>query len=277
MQSERKLQIGYVCTWTFSEDVEIVSTDSEKVITYKKPIEYKQYEVFDCDDLIPSVVDTVNKIKQGKNKEKMLLNWVKKWGFLRERLHYFRQPGDDDYLESMNELEYELKKIEAVWSIYRGIANRDKEELKKRLNIQKAPKDYKYEYTYQTKWQETESPYIYEEEDPFSINDLQMNAIMIILDEIDEILSNVALSSGKLSLREFTNYDEFKIEPRIRIKNLKDAIYMQIYLMLGENNKKVCPICNKGFVPSRIDKKYCSDSCYLTAKSRRYRKPKEQK
>jgi hypothetical protein len=274
MQSDDKLQMKYMCRWKFTEDVEIVLENNEKVITYKRPMNFKQYDVLDHDELIPSVVDTVNKIKQGKNKEKMLLNWVKNWGFLLERRDYF-QP-DDEYLENLTELEYEMKRIESVWSIYRGIANRDKEELRKRLNIQEAPKDYKYEYTYQTKWQDTKFPYVYEE-DPFSLEELQVNAIGIILEELDNALSNVSLSWGGLSLKEFSDNDEFKLEPRILIKSLKDAIYMQIYLMMGESNKKICPICNKGFVPSRIDKKYCSDSCYLTAKSRRYRKTKEQK
>ena len=70
--------------------------------------------------------------------------------------------------------------------------------------------------------------------------------------------------------------DDIKVKPAFAFENLIDALFMQFLIAITES-KKICPICDTSFTPERKDRIYCSDSCKLTARSRRYRQRKREK
>jgi hypothetical protein len=67
----------------------------------------------------------------------------------------------------------------------------------------------------------------------------------------------------------------FKITPRLQPKNLLQALYLQLYLLLADRSKKICASCGRVFTPSRPDMRYCSDKCKKREKMRRYRARKK--
>src|SRR5699024_9080971 len=110
---------------------------------------------------------------------------------------------------------------------------------------------------------------IFDNEQP--LKSYQGAAIDFLLRVVEQYINNNSFYARTIRHESSKEKDSFMVSPGMAFPHLLDALYMQFFILLNENKKKVCPICNKPFVPERTDKKYCSNTCKLTAKSRRYR------
>lgn len=82
------------------------------------------------------------------------------------------------------------------------------------------------------------------------------------------------LEADDLKIETIDNKDFFKVTPRIKVKTLGSALYIQFFILMCENTKKICVHCGRPFPPSRSNQQYCSETCSNTAKSRRQRQRK---
>lgn len=172
----------------------------------------------------------------------------------------------------------EAEKFFNLWNLYKYTINRDFESIKNFVRIEEIPAndpdnmfgecthrffflegmDYSQNFIYR-----------FPDEDPLIV--YQFACMHYLLREIEKYISRGELGLYSLTRKPHQDRDYFQIEPAPRFNTLLEAIYMQFFILLTENEKKICPVCNRPFFPEQKDKKYCSDSCYLTAKSRRYR------
>lgn len=211
------------------------------------------YDAFDHPELISELITLVKKMKNGEDKIRLTKTWVKKWGVLNlDRL-------DEDICgQRMDFFWRQAEDFELNWKLYKYIANRDKENLEKIRGILESVGILKHL-----------------DDDPLINN--QWNAMTFITKNIEEHTKNGIIKSSEIKHSREKDMDIFNIKPSYFFGYLIDALYMQFFLALTEN-KKVCPICESPFTPTRHDQVYCpsltpgrKSSCYLTAKSRRYR------
>lgn len=249
----------------------------------------EHYDPFDFDNLIPEFVDLIKKMRNGRSLEKSIEEWVLKWGPLTEE---YSQQTTNAFWEEAN-------RFYKIWEFYKLVANRDK-GLLSIVQMDKEREDY-YKLTFfpnDESFQQEKHPseilndqigkdlfwtpeYDMKTTFPMKINPerskfdhILEHSMYFLFTQIEEYTSRAYLAWGSMQHIKKENKSNFKIRPVLQIDNLIDAIYLQFYILFSENEKKICPICNTPFVPPRKDKKYCSDSCYLTAKSRRYRAKK---
>lgn len=204
-----------------------------------------RYDAFDHPELIPELVGACKKIRNGMNKEKVALEWVKKWGFLEEN-----EIHDYGYGQTLESFLHQVSQFYTTWRFYKYIANRDHQALK---NLFESPWDKLTHFSND------------------ELNNYQWNGIMIIKQQIDRHIKNGQIHTAEVKKDAGTRKDEFRFTASYYFKNLIDAIYMQFYIALSES-KKVCPTCEAPFTPERKNEKYCSITCKNTAKSQRYRK-----
>lgn len=307
---ERGIQNGMHKTFSFPihcespqvkpDSVEVRNVNGEVVIfaSINPPDShaFEAYDVFDKVEIIPSLVKMVEKIKNGGNKKKEIKKWVKEWGLLKGSL---TKNEFDQYemRQSIDSFWREAEKLYDLWNLHKHTVNRDLESIKK--HVQKKEKIYD-SHTLNTDFihDEESGTYLFFSESEskvkvaefflFSNKDYKAKEIAIwdeseelvtyqyicmhyILNQIEEHVSKGILRHYWLKRDSYQEKDYFKIEPILTFNNLLDALYMQLFILMTENEKKICPVCEHPFTPERKDKKYCSETCYLTAKSRRYR------
>lgn len=232
------------------------------------------YNPFDYDHLIPEFVEMVEKVLTGGNLEKGITKWLSEWG----PLHFDYDKHTIKYFWDESLRFYKL------WCFYRLIANRDKKGLMESIQIKKDGDHHVLTFFPEDDSFKSEEFSFFEPEYDFKVTfpiridrekdeftQIQEHSMFFLLSQIEEYTANAKLSWGTMKHEKDTDKSNFKITPVLRTENLIDAIYLQFFILFSENEKKICPVCNTPFVPARIDKKYCSDSCKLTAKSRRYR------
>lgn len=241
---------------------------------------HSYYDAFDKIDLIPSIVDMVEKVLNGANKNNEVKKWVSKWGFLTSGTigiedQYFGQP--------VNEIWEEAEKLHNLWKLYRFAVNREFDELIKIVTVEEADpnefeniNEYKWKCIFSKGKEYEDIFYMKKPEDINDQKDLQSNVIIYILDEITNYVEKGKLSWNTLEIENNIQNDIPKITPAYSFPTLIDAAYMQFFIFLNKNDKRICPVCNTPFIPERKDKIYCSSSCKLTAKSQRYRSRKAQ-
>lgn len=285
------------------DSVEVRNVNGEPVIFASiNPPEshaFEAYDVFDKVEIIPSLVKMVEKIKNGGNKKKEIKKWVKEWGLLKGSLTK-NEFGQYEMGQSIDSFWKEAEKLYDLWNLYKHTVNRDLESIKK--HVQKKEKiydslalsgtDFIYDeesdtwlfppeselkvkvadfFLFSNKDHEAKDIAIWNIDESDELAVYQWICMCYILKQIEEHVSKGILRHYWLKRDSYQEKDYFKIEPILSFDNLLDALYMQLFILLTENEKKICVICNKPFFPKRKDKKYCSETCYLTAKSRRYR------
>jgi hypothetical protein len=280
------------------KNIEFYEYNGEEIIRGERveDIEKGLYDAFDYPELIPSFIEMTEKILRGGNKRKNIKIWCEKWGYLYDT---------DVRKNTVRVFWEEAIKFYKLWTFYKIIVNRDKKSIYESITIEPIEDDL-YKLTFfpndpsfvpNTITEEISKEFstieekihhdltVIREDDfdfkcsfPFKLNkkqdeleQIQMHCMMFLLEQIQDHLKNTELSWGDMDHNEENGKSKFKITPVIYAHNLIDAIYLQFFILFSENQKKICPICNRPFFPERKDKKYCSDSCYLTAKSRRYR------
>lgn len=236
-----------------------------------------EYDAFNTIEIIPDLLKIVEKIKQNKTfhentkNTNLVKKWVKKWGFLKaERVEI---ADNKIYGQHVGQFIDEAFKFYDLWTLYSISANRDLEKLKEVATIVKVddlPYAATHLYTFfgEKHYGDTLEG-IFREEDP--LKSYQMEAMTYIGSELEPYINQNKMYWASLSRESSNNQDHYKFTPALGFNDLLDALYMQFFILLNENTKKICPICNQPFTPDRVDQVYCTDSCKLTAKSRRYR------
>lgn len=224
-------------------NVEILTINKEKYIVVKEKEwndEEYVYQVFEETNIIPDLLDLITK---EKNKEKYIKGFVKKWGLLkRERL------GEGLTGQKLDSFWYEAMLFNHSWNIYKALINKNDEFL--------------------TDEYESLIEFGMELINFANLDKRDWNVMRLLKDTIELYTCN-----GRVIINGVKHGFEV-MYPALYFDNLIDALYMQFLISLTEN-KKVCPVCNSTFKPERKDKKYCSETCKNTAKTRRYRENKK--
>lgn len=262
---------------TKPDNVKIKNVNGEAVIctTINLP-PTSNYDAFDEVEIIPSLIKMVEKIKNGRDKNKEIKKWVKEWGLLKGSLMKI-EFGQYEKGQSIDSFWKEAEKLYDLWNLYKYTINRELEFLKEYVQKnQIIDTDFIYN-------DETDSFILLPEFDVKPVISrfflstseklvaYQSICMTYILRQIQEHISKGILTYDQLKRDSYQGKDYFKVTPIISFGDLLDALYMQLFILMTENEKKICPICDHPFTPERKDKKYCSETCYLTAKSRRYR------
>jgi hypothetical protein len=228
------------------------------------------YDVFWEPEVIPSLVDMVQKVKNGGNQYHYMKTLVSQWGLLKsEEEHPLRQ--------SVESFWREAEKFYDVWSLYRSVANRDFDSIKRIATTNEINSNDIKGTGGQTHIFRFFQGKEYGDIDILgflrgnSLREYQNAAIYYLTEVIKPYVNHGKLQDAGMSRTETASEDIFKITPCMAFDHLLDAMYMLLFSLLTENNQKVCPVCNKPFPPSRKDAKYCSETCYNTGKSQRYR------
>jgi hypothetical protein len=264
------------------------------------------YNPFDYDNLIPEFINLIEKVLDDVDLYSNLKKWHSEWGPL----------YDDFDHQTVEKFSEEALKFYALWNFYKAIANRDEEALLDYIEIIKDEDEseergedlFKIGFFLNNPlfkrrpdgfsqfnkkvglkiFREIKDPDYYFDFKPTGneeaeFKQCQETGMMFLFNQIEKYTNRANLTYGNFQHEQEQESSNFKVEPILRVQNLIDAIYLQLYILFSENEKKICPVCNKPFVPKRKDQKYCTNiidpskhsSCYLTAKSRRYRNKKE--
>lgn len=276
---------GHVQRWK-EDTVRIEALNEARVLRgfYEEDIEKSYYDPFEFDNLIPEFLELIEKVLSGAELEKLIKKWLVNWGPL--YMGYDRRNTVENFWE-------ESLKFYRLWSFYRVVSSRDEVAIRSSIKIEedrgtkiisffpgedsfssiRIPEDIsqrfsipEFEFDLQVKF-------------PFQINknrdvfeQIQEYSTLFLLAQIETYTNNANLTWDSMTHEKQKGKSVFKIKPALHTgSNLIDALYLQFYILLSENEKKICPVCNNPFLPSRKDKKYCSDTCKLTARTRRYR------
>jgi len=271
----------------------IIDTELGLYICEKNLDVKKSYDAFDTTEIIPSLINLVEKLKKRGDKQQredkenvdLIVKWVEKWGILQSNKE--DPTYKDFYGQRVSGLIQEAYKLHDLWTLYRDVTNRDLENLKEKIKIMKND---------DLPWAATHTYFFFENtfyidsiDYTFNINNplqsYQRAAMLYLAKNIEVYIDQNRLFSKSIKKSQAyeKNKDFFKITPTLGFRSLLSAIYMQFYILLNENEKKICPICNEPFLARRKNQKYCINkfddtkpsACKLTAKSRNYRANKK--
>lgn len=239
------------------------------------------YDAFNKVDIIPDLLNVAEKISQNNIHDehpknlRLVEKWVKKWGFLKAEAAKFEE--ESIYGQRVGFFIDEARKFYDLWTLYTIIANKDIEKLKQiiKIHVNNEP-EFKSSHIFsffENRFYGEVSEGIFREEDP--LRSYQIEAMTYIGGQLEPYINNHKLHWASLRHEPAGKQDRYKFKPGLAFPDLIDALYMQFFIIMNENNKKICPICNHPFLPDRIDQLYCAESCKLTARSRRYRARKK--
>jgi predicted nucleic acid-binding Zn ribbon protein len=238
----------------------------------------RSYNPFDKPDLIPSIIKLVDKVKSGGNKLNLITKWVLTWGLLES--NYVIEGNKIYFMEKLDNFWMNINKIYILWDLYKGIVNRDLNKLHEYITISEvdnSKETYVVHFFKEESFGYKESRRIIRDVDPYSFKSYQSAGFSFIVNSIEQHVRNCTIFLNRSVLNHGTQEDSIELTPAITVNSLLDAIYMQFFILLTKNDKKICPVCHTPFFPAKKDKIYCSTSCKLTAKSRRYRQRKHNK
>jgi len=290
---------------------EIVETELGLYVREKELNFEGSYDAFETVDIIPSLIDTVEKMKkrglEGYKKDEhidLVIDWMKRWGYLKTKgkSPYLIETQAKGKKVGMRNLNGKRKaRIEGIsnkvpnnfegqrvsgfiqeaykfydfWILYRSIVNKDIKELENIITVHEDPT---------LPFEATHTFYFFENRNvehagytdstfykEDPLSSYQGAAIIYLTETIQKYINNNIMYSKQTTRIPGEDKDDLKIKPALGFLDLIDAIYMQFFILLNEHKKKICQICNIPFSPARKDRIYCSETCRNTAKSRRYR------
>lgn len=287
---------GVLNRW--DDAVYIENRTNKTIISGRQKETLDYYDPFEYDNLIPEFINLIEKVMNGGDLEANLKKWHSEWGPL-----YW------DYKKHTVEVfSEEAIKFYKLWGFYKTLANKEEENILKHFNIKKEnaecfiidffPEDKFFE---REPWplkdldetlggnsafkeipdpQYTMSFYPSKNKEAL-FQQYQELSMVFLFNQIEKYIARAKISHEGIKHEQNNKVSKFSLKPCMYVENLIDAIYLQFYMLFSENKKRICEACNKPFTPERIDQKYCPSlipgkpsSCYLTAKSRRYRKNK---
>ncbi|RVT56435.1 hypothetical protein [Niallia taxi] len=280
---------AHIMRWNDKEKLKIFEYEGKRILSGIPSGSNSFYNPFEFDNLIPEFIQMIEKILNGANLEKNIKEWLLKWG-----------PLYGDMERDTVEIFWdECAKFYKLWNFYKAIANKEKGTVLKNIEIEKKT-DTNYKITFfpedslfqPAQWftdlaeMKKSIPYIGMDREEFDykkilpmkldkerdeFEQIQEHCMFFLFTQIEDFLKGANLTWGSMSHEKKENQSIFKIRPVLQTEYLIDTIYLQFYILFSENEKKICPVCNTPFIPQRKDKKYCSNTCKLTAKSQRYR------
>jgi len=270
-------------------DLEVKETKYGVFIKEREVALNNTYDVFDKPEIIPSLINLVEKMNRGSDHYwpedtkniNLIMKWIKQWGFLTgSKSRFISLLPEDFYGERVSDFLEEAAKLYHLWNLYKAVANRDLDFLSQ-IDIYKGDlhKDIEDEVNF------LDEPYTFhffpdkfysgtiiaEYNTKKPLKSLQQASMLYLVGKIEENINEHTLNWKEIKYNPIGDEDRYQITPQMCFPTLLNALYMQFFILLNENTKKICPVCNIPFVPERRDKIYCSDSCKSTAKSRRYR------
>lgn len=252
-----------------------ISEINHEIVIWDKDFDpLRGYDAFDQPETIPALIYLVEKIKNGGNQENLIIKWVQKWGPLKSE--EIKKDSKPIFAQSLGPFLSEAFKFYDLWILYRAVANKDLDTLKEIITVFEDPNlpfDATHMfYFFETKHYNDNAEGILDNQNP--LRSYQNQAMLYLMRNIEKHINPNMLGWSQMYHHKSKNEDFIKFKPAFRFNNLLDALYMQFFILLTENTKKICPVCNSPFLPERKDKKYCSDTCKFTAKSQRYRNRK---
>lgn len=263
-------------------------------VMHGMPKEFMEfYNPFDFNNLIPEFIKMIEKVLNGENLKKNIKKWLTEWGPL--------YTGADFENNTVERFWQECDKFYKLWNFYKAIANNDKENLMNKIKVEEKDDHFKLRFfpddptfpregfivTEENKHlvelglhdpEDVDFTYTFrigKKKDDEFLKEIRNASLFFFFKQVEGYTARANLTWDTMREEKKENRSKFKIEPVLEVENLIDAIYLQFYILFSENEKKICPVCNTPFVPQRKDKKYCSETCKLTAKSRRYRARKD--
>ncbi|MGE5391114.1 MAG: hypothetical protein ACM3PE_08640 [Deltaproteobacteria bacterium] len=216
---------------------------------------FDEYDAMSFNGLIPSLIPLVNSGLENSS----ILAWVRQHGFLTTTAKENR--------ESITVFKAEAKEIIDLWVKYQQVRQPDLSgltewiELYPYYNLEQNPLFYTpflknnsiYKHYLLLPYQENKKDYY-----------LRLSGFQYVLDSVMARLKGV-------SFVEAAHKTDFTIKPALVPQTLIQCLYLHFFEVLSDQSQKVCPVCFDTFQPQRPDRIYCSETCSLTARSRRYR------
>lgn len=281
--------------------VEWDADDVEDVLVAEDKYDFSEYNAFSVDDLISSLRNAVNDVRNGKNKKMVMKKWVTQHGFLGVNMANVAHAPRPEW-ETLTDFWREAEKLTTLWDKYEQVTRRDIKNLKEWIRF--VPLDEFDEFDpflpFAQEGYASKSMYA-----PFpnacvrtfgahdvyyraTLREIEENPLPFyqiaghnyVITEISHKLSILRLGYNSVKKIENPQDDTFKINPILAPHSLLEAMYLQFYILLCGQNVKVCKNCGKPFSLTRKYSKnrvYCSESCKHTAKSRAYRERKRLK
>jgi hypothetical protein len=236
--------------WRF-DDPRISELNGEMYIWQEFDQEPETYDAFEYEDLISGFMLLSRRENEGKDINKHILEWAKKWGVFESH-----KIMPNIYGQKVSSFLEDMHVFTAIWMIYRGVVNREYNLLQKALRDVEAAGGL-FDFA-----NEKESNY-------------QWNAMSVILDQVELYIGRSELKADQMKKKTKDDEDHFEIKPVNLFTNLIDVLYMQLFLALT-GKMRICPVCNEPFKPKRKDQRYDKEACKNTGKSRKFRKSFEE-
>lgn len=276
----------------------IIKTDLGIFVHQENEIDAKKsYDVFETIEIIPDIIQLAEKLErtgeswsywsENERNINLAIEWMKKWGHLNaktENITVDLQTVGNFYGEYVQDFFQNIVKFYKLWDLYKGVANRDLDKL---LEITEV---YDKDLENAFRIADNQMAFSFWEREFFHgevistydknhlLESYQYAALEYLTDELGKHINKGHLYTKTIRRESNGDMDKFNVKPAMAFWSTLDAIYMQFYILLSEGSKKICPVCNKPFVPERKNQKYCpkmphekESPCKLTAKSRRYR------
>ncbi|MBG9941785.1 hypothetical protein ABE237_22475 [Brevibacillus formosus] len=270
----------------------------EVYICAKDPTDFFAYDAFEEPEIIPSLVQLVDRVNNGGNKKEMVKKWVERWGFLEESASFHKRLERDlknlnsisaldtafnalftpitakseRYFEKLSEFWDSATQFVHLWRRYQQITNREIKKLQEWISFEEKYDLIKVQidgehFTNATNTMEDikKDPLYY----------YQIAGFLYLVEKIS-VKARLGMQLDVESLLFESTYTEdfIKVMPKIKVGNLRSALYLRFFLLLCQNNQKICALCGRPFIPTRSNNLYCSEQHKRTAKSRRQRQRK---
>lgn len=258
--------------------------------------ELKTYQLFDPETWmdkkgILKEISLISKERTSLNERELFEKFIRKWGLIH-----------NNKIQLMNEFWGEIDKIALLLERYAQVRGKQLKELKEWIELTQPRQEITRKIdtkTYNIINSETLAARrgtktlvdfkglhkVGQFEFDQSINYFNENEIasyqlfgfLYLTGVLDLTRISAFINTGKLIIKQenpFRSIDNLEAELSLGIKNMKDAIYVLLYIIVTKKYK-VCICCQVPFDPTRADSKYCSETCKNRLKKQRYRKRKK--
>mgnify|MGYP000468259936 CR=1 FL=1 len=235
--------------------------------------------------LLPKLAELVEKKKNGGDKKKLMLKWVKEYGFLGSYPVYYGNCLPSKNQEEVGGFWFEAERIATLWERFVQLQRSDFEALKTWIKLQ--PDELQHS-VYVDFSKDDQITVYHNPQIQIQPSDLINIAMHYLIFHISQLMQQERWTLHVADIKQIL--EKPVIFPKVCVLRLIDALYWQLLLLvLNQDKIRICEYCHQPFIiaPKDADDsenevilrrsekaKYCSESCYQTAKVYRYRKRK---
>lgn len=234
------------------------------------------FDAFDNPYLVPNLEYLIESTPEDKRKA-AVKDRVSRYGFLTVYCFYY------GVSESLEEFWNEAQRFVKLRQLYMHLQNGQLNILRGVVAFKPCPADeptWKCYSTPKPPFTDMLAESYILSEHRTSIEDIEKNPLQyyqkavlrFISYAIEERLEFVIRSAKQPAVAD----KSLTIAPQLQVKNLLQALYLQLYIQMGDG-KKICPACRRAFGDRKADAVYCSNKCKQREKMRRYRARKRKK